>query len=229
MSSVDVTSHFWVASSPSLSSTLFVVPGDIEVSEGRSLTVLELYDVDGVKVNSVEVEFPSAEVGVVEIEPFVTGLKVQAGIAHGHLAVTSLAGSRHVVRQAMKGQVSIFSDPTVIRSRESCFAPLTLSSRREHIVALVNASSEEAELTLRLFYGSRSPEWSVVVPGHGSKLISLEEDLLYTVDDRVWEKSQLQSYIRVTSKGTAQIVCQVLERVCGDTPEQDLLRTITTW
>jgi hypothetical protein len=229
MSSVDVTSHFWVASSPSLSSTLFVVPGDLEVSDGRSLTVLELYDVDGVKVNSVEVEFPSSEVGVVELEPFATGLKVQGGIAHGHLAVTSLSGSRHVVRQSMKEQTSIFSDPTVIRSRESCFAPLTLSARREHIVALVNASVEEAELTVRLFYGSRSPEWSVVVTGNGSKLISLEEDLLYTADDRVWEKSQLQSYIRVTSKGSAQIACQVLERVCGDSPDQDLYRTVTTW
>lgn len=229
MNSADVTSHFWVASSPTLSSTLFVVPGDLEVSEGRSLTVLDLYDVDGVKVNSVEVEFPSAQVGVVEIEPFATGLKVQAGIAHGHLSVTSLGGSRHVVRQSMNGHISLFSDPTVIRSRESCFAPLTLSARREHIIALVNAAPEEGEITLRLFYGSRSPEWSVVVPGNGSKLISLEEDLLYTADDRVWEKSQLQSYVRVTSKGSAQIACQVLERISGDSPEQDVFRTVTTW
>jgi hypothetical protein len=229
MSSADVTSHFWVASSPTLSSTLFVIPGDLEVSQGRSLTVLDLYDVDGAKVNSVEVEFPSSEVGIVELEPFCAGLKVQGGIAHGHLCVTSLAGSRHVVRQSVKGQVAIYGDPTVLRSRESCFVPLALGAKREHLVVLVNAGADQAELTLRLFYGSRSPEWSIVVPGNASKMLALEEELLYTADDRVWEKSQLQAYVRVTAKGGAQVTCQVLERVLADSPDQESFRSITSW
>jgi hypothetical protein len=229
MSSSDVTSHFWVASSPTLSSTLLVIPGDAEVARGRALSVIDLYDVDGSKVNSIEVEFPSSQVGIVELEPFATALKVQAGIAHGHLAVTSLAGSRHLCRYVINGQIALCTDPTVVGSRESCFMPVTLGARREHLVALVNTGHEDAEVSCRLFYGSRSPEWSIVIPALASKLLSLEEELLYTTDDKVWEKSQSQAYVRITSKGTAHVTAQVIERVSGDTPELDLYRSVTSW
>jgi hypothetical protein len=229
MGSSDVTSHFWIASSQTISSTLMVVPGDAEVAQGRSLSVIDLYDVDGSKVNSIEVEFPSAQVGIVELEPFATALKVQGGIAHGHLAVTSLAGSRHLCRHMINGHLAVCTDPTVVGPRESCFMPVTLGARREHLLALVNTTHEDAEISCRLFYGSRSPEWSIVIPAVASKLLSLEEELLYSTDDKVWEKSQSQAYVRITSKGSAQMTCQVIERVAGDSPELDLYRSVTSW
>lgn len=74
MSITEVTSHFWVARPPFFSSTLLLA---CEEGEGRVTTTLTLFDVEGVQINEVEVEFPAGEVGIVELEPFSAALKMQ--------------------------------------------------------------------------------------------------------------------------------------------------------
>jgi hypothetical protein len=229
MSASDVTSHFWIAGEPFFSTTLLVAPGDGLGHEGRSTSLLEIYDVDGVRVNSVEVEFPADQVGVIELEPFIGSLKMQGGVRHGHLAITSPAHSRHVCRHALQQHVSLSRSPTVVRSRESCFIPLIVGGQREHLVALVNAGLETAQVTLRMFYGNRSPEWNLTLAPNGCKVLALEGELLADADDKAWEKGPLQSYIRLSARHQTLFTCQVFERIPGEAPEHDIFRCVTSW
>ena len=186
-----------------------------------------IYDVDGVKANTVSVQFPCATVGVVQLEPFLAGLKLESGLQHGHVEVTSRAGTRHICRITSANGAMILGEPVMLRSRDNCFLPITLSTHREQMLVLVNAGTEVAQLTCRLFYGSRSPEWNIVIPPHGSKIISLHDDLLATQDDRSWEKGPTQSYVRVTSRYQGPVSCFAIERVPGETLSQDNYRTLS--
>ena len=231
MSESAVTSHFWIANPPFSSSTLLVAapPGMAGEQGGCTATNLSIFDVDGEKVNEVTVEFPAGEVGVIELEPFCQSLKLQGGVAHGHLAVSSPEGTRHVCRQSIGGSVSLLQDPVVTKGRENSFTPLIIGARREHQVVLVNASSESAQVAIRLFYGNRAPEWNVEVPGNASRLISLETELLQSTEDASWEKGAIQAYMRISPRLQASVTCHLIERVPGETSEQDAFRCLASW
>jgi len=229
MSVVETTSHFWVAAPPLFSSTLLVATGDDGASVGRAKTQLELFDLDGVQVNSVEVEFPAGQVGVVELEPFTAALKMQGGVAHGHLKVTSPIGTRHLYRQTIGSSVMVYQDPVSVKNRESSFIPVVIGGRREHMLVLVNSGEEEGQIACRLFYGNRSPEWTLSVPGNGSRVVSVEGELLASTDQKAWEKGALQAYLRFTGKHQSPIGGQIIERTLGESPDQDIYRSLHSW
>jgi hypothetical protein len=216
MSESPATSHFWVANPPFFASTLLVASaGDIAgEDEPRVVTRLELFDADGDKVNDVTVEFPAGEVGVIDLEPFSQALKSQGGVSHGHLAVSSPDGTRHLCRQTIGGSVALLQDPLLTKGRDASFTPLIIGARREHQIVLVNASSEPAQVAIRLFYGN---------------LISLESELLSSTEDVSWEKGAIQAYMRIAPRLQASVSCHVIERVPGETPELDTFRCLATW
>ena len=229
MSVVETTSHFWVASPPLFSSTLLVATGDGSAGSGRAKTRLDIFDLDGSQVNSVEVEFPSCEVGFVELEPFTSALKMQGGVAHGHLKVTSPIGTRHLYRQTIGTSVVLYQDPAPVHNRESSFIPVVIGGRREHMLVLVNAGEEEGQISCRLFYGNRSPEWTLTVPGNGSRVLSIESDLLAAADQKAGDKGALQAYVRLTGKHQSPIAGHIIERTLGESPDQDLYRSLHSW
>lgn len=229
MSLAETVSNFWIANPPSFSSTLFLSAEDQAATDGRVSTSLDLFDVDGEKINSIEVQFPASEVGVVELEPFAAGLKMQGGIAHGHICVRSPRGTRHLLRQSVGSNVCVYHDPAPVKARESAFIPVVLGGRREHMLVLVNASEEEGQVGCRFYYGNRSPEWTLTIPPRGSRVLSVESEMLASADDRAWEKGSLQAYLRLTGKHSAPISGQIIERVLGESPEQDTFRCLTSW
>jgi hypothetical protein len=229
MSVVETTSHFWVASPPLFSSTLLVATGGDSAGAGRAKTRLEIFDLDGSQINSVEVEFPAGQVGFVELEPFTAALKMQGGVAHGHLKVTSPIGTRHLYRQTIGTSVVLYQDPVPVSNRESSFIPVVIGGRREHMLVLVNSGEEEGQIACRLFYGNRSPEWTLTVPGNGSRVLSIENDLVAAADQKAWEKGALQAYIRFTGKHHSPIAGHIIERTLGESPEQDLYRCLNSW
>jgi hypothetical protein len=229
MSAVETTSHFWVAAPPLYSSTLLVASGGDTSGQGRAKVQLEIFDMDGTQVNSVEVEYPASEVGFVELEPFTAALKMQGGVAHGHLKVTSAEGTRHLFRQTIGSSVVLYQDPVPVASRENSFIPVVIGGRREHMVVLVNGAEEEGQIACRLFYGNRSPEWTLTVPGNGSRVLSLENELLASADQKAWEKGALQAYVRLSGKHQSPIAGHIIERTLGESPEQDLYRCLLSW
>ena len=228
MNESSVTSHFWVANPPFSTSTLLVAADPLQPTE-RVSTRMQLFDADGTKVNEVTVEFPAGEVGLIEIEPFTQALKEQGGIAHGHLAVSSPAGTRHICRQSLGGCVTVLQDPAVTKGRENSFTPLIIGASREHQVVLVNTAAEPTQVGIRLYYGNRAPEWNVDIPGNASRIISLESELLGASDDRSWEKGAVQAYLRIAPRLQGAVTCHLIERIAGETPEQDTHRCLAAW
>jgi hypothetical protein len=221
-----VTSHFWIASSGEFSSTLLVVADESVRRKDTSLVTCSVYDVDGSPVQDFQVEYPVTEVGVIELEPFVCSLKMRGGLAHGHLVVRSEAGLSHFCRHQMGKQSALVPSMRLSRGREMSFMPLLLGSHREHALVLLNDSEGEAQVVLRLMYGTRSPEWTVQVPSNGTRLVSLEHELLPSFDDSSWKKGITQGYLRVSPRGSGGIASSVIERVVSAEGGDELHRWI---
>ena len=186
-----------------------------------------LYDMDGTQVNTLSVEFPANTVGVIELEPFISAMKIESGFQYGHVQVASRAGTRHHCRVTSANGAMSLSEPLALRSRDMTFLPLLLSTHREQLLVFVNGGTEVAQVNTRLFYGSRSPEWNIVIPPNGSKVVSLHDDLLASQDDRSWERAPQQSYVRFTSRYQGPVSCFAVERVPGETLSQDVYRTLS--
>ncbi len=229
MNESSVTSHFWVATPPFSTSTIFVATDPEQQTGERACTRLQLFDADGSQVNEVTIEFPAGEVGVIEVEPFTQALKEQGGVAHGHLAISSPIGTRHLCRQSLGGCVTVLQDPAVTKGRENSFTPLIIGARREHQLVLVNTSSEATQIGIRLYYGNRAPEWNLDLPGNASRIVSLESELLGGSDDRSWEKGAIQAYVRIAPRLQGSVTCHVIEKIPGETADQDTYRCLAAW
>jgi hypothetical protein len=224
-----VVSHFWVAAPPFFSSTILVgAPGCSDPTESIAVQG-ELFDVEGLLIRTFGVEFPAKEVGIIELEPFMTGLKMQGGIAQGHLVLTSAAGTRHFCRQQVGGYVSVLSEPFATKGREMTCMPLLLGARREHLLMCVNTTREPGQVVVRLLYGTRSPEWTVQLPAYGCRAVSLEHELLSTFDDATWQKGVVQGYVRISPKAHSEVVCHILERSPSDNEDQESYRCLSSW
>jgi hypothetical protein len=225
----EVVSHFWVAGPPFFSSTLLVASGaGTEVSGAVDVTC-ELFDVDGVLVQTLSVQFPEREVGIIELEPFLAHLKMQAGIPQGHLVVRSKTGTRHFMRQQVGEHVDLVKSPVPVKSREMTFIPLLLGAQREHLVTLLNVGDEVGQVVVRLLYSTRSPEWTVHLPPRGSRVISLEHELLASFDDSSWQKGVVQGYLRLSPRVQTEVVCQMVERIPGEREDAETFRSMTSW
>lgn len=229
MTSTDTKSHFWIAGAPFFSSTILVASGLSGTAGELIQTNCELFDVDGTPIQRFQVEFPEREVGVIEVEPFMAGLKMQGGIVQGHLVVQSRAGTTHLCRQQVGKYADIITASRGLKSREMSFMPLLLGGRREHLIVFVNAGPDEAQVVVRLLYGSRSPEWTIQIPGNGCRAVSLEHELLATFDDSSWRKGVMQGYLRISPRSQSLIVCQMVERLPGETEDKESYRTVSSW
>lgn len=229
MTDATVTNHFWVAGPPLFSSTVLVSSAALETPNGTLKASCELFDVDGVKAQSFKVEFPESEVGILEIEPFISALKAQGGILQGHLVVTTRADTKVMCRLQVGNQVDLISEPKTIQSREMGFMPLLLGAKREHLLVFVNTGADTSQVVTRLLYGSRSPEWTTQIPPHGCRVVSLEHEFLSTFDDVSWQKGVVQGYLRISPRAQSSVICQMIESAPGEIEGQFLHRSVSAW
>jgi len=223
------TDHLWISGPPFCSSTLLVAPIGAVEAGATTVSVCKIFDVDGEALDIFEVEFPAHEVGVIELEPFLAGLKMQGGLSQGHMIVTSSRNVRHFCRQQIGEHFDIVSAPKLIAGRESSFVPLILGGSRDHLVSILNAADEIAQVAVRLFYGARSPEWTLSVPARGCSTVALEEELLADFDDSSWRKGAVQGYIRVSPKSSVRVAMQVIERMATQDAVSDQYRCLLSW
>jgi hypothetical protein len=224
-----VVSHFWVAAPPFCSSTILVSSTALESATSRILAQCAVYDLAGALVRDLEVEFPANEVGVLELEPFLIGLKTQSGLAHGHVVIRSSEGTRHFCRQQVGDHTDLISSPKLFKSREMAFVPLLLGAGRAHLLTLVNTDSSAGQVVVRLLYSNRSPEFTIDLPAKGSRVVSLEDELLSTFDDHSWRKGVMQGYVRISPRVQSSVLFQVIEQYPGEGENQVKYRTLLSW
>lgn len=228
----EVVSHFWAVESKFLSTNIIATPYAAHSDEdpydpARTETVsAEIYDVDGALTNSVSLEFPHSETGILELAPVMGGCKIASGLQQAHVVLKSGSETRFAVRYRSSSESIIASELLAVRAREPAFVPLSVSNLREQVMALVNCHSEPAQLNCRMYFGSRTPELNVVVPPFGARLVSIDAELLEAQDLRVPANELVQSYLRFNLKNSGLIGVQILERVFENGADQEVYRAL---
>jgi hypothetical protein len=207
-----VESHFWVCTYPFFSTTLFLIPpGGVRAGEGGWKSALRLFDADGVLVNDVGLQIPEGRVGVVDLDILLGSCKLESGMKHGHLQVSSEAGTKHICRLFARERGAMMGQPQVLSAERVTFFPIVLADDRAPFVALINQSPRNASVKCKLFCGSRNPETECVVPAMGARVLSITgefADFMETPGEK-----QLQAYLRLGVRDSETLGAQLVERV----------------
>ncbi|MDC0358234.1 hypothetical protein OAO01_05400 [Oligoflexia bacterium] len=209
----EVRSHFWVCSFPFFETTLFILPP--VCSEESSCTstfesLVSFFDADGSLINEVSVVVPKAEIGVLEVDQCMGSCKLEGGLKHGHIVVTSAPGSKHFCRMHTGEGAALLGEPTVLQKEQSNFFPLTFSEEKSSFLCVVNHGEEEAHLKCRLFLGKRTPDFSCSVPAFGSRVFNVESEFSEYTD--ISEGQLIQAYLRLSSRGSQPVGVLLVER-----------------
>ncbi|MBX7143325.1 MAG: hypothetical protein K1X79_02630 [Oligoflexia bacterium] len=203
------TTHLWVCSYPYVDSTLFVVPPAV-LGDSSARTAVAIYDADGNTANEVDLEFPSNQIGIIELESIMGGCKLEAGIKHGHAVVQSPVGYSHFCRIHTREGAALIGAPASLTADHSSFFPITFDEGRQYFLAFVNETRSTANVKCRLFCGKRSPETLLTIPPLGSRVIHVETEFPdYAGGDT---GKQLQGYVRISTKSEGRIGVQLIER-----------------
>ncbi len=211
--------HFWVASYPFFETSLCITPGRLRQDDERQgedspRSEIDIYDCDGELINSLKFQFPENEVGLVELDPFLGACKLESGLKHAHLVVRSqVKGVSHQCRMISQEHAAILGPTFSMFPVLPVFFPVTFESGKSHLVVMVNYGLEPAPVRCRLFFGSRTPEVVVQVPGNGARIIGIEGEFSDCAE-KAQEKS-IQSYLRLTTRSESGVGCQLIERSEG--------------
>lgn len=228
----EVVSHFWGIQSSFISTSIIAAPyrGPVTDDDGelprRETITAEIYDVDGALTNSVTLEFPHSETGILELAPLMGGCKISHGLQQCHVVLKSGSETRCAVRYQSLTDSFVAAELLAVRPREPSFVPLAISNLKEQVMALVNCQTEPAQLNCRMYYGTRTPELNVVIPPLGVKLVSIDADLLEAQDIRVPPNEVVQSYLRFHLKNSGLLGVQILERGFESGADQEIYRAL---
>ena len=203
----ETTSHFWVCSSQFLESSIILtgLPG----ADGRA--TFELLDCDGALVNKIELQYAAGRPETFELDQLMGGCKIESGMAHGHLFVSSSPGTSHYLRMQSRSQAVLVGESSVISSRRSGFFPVSFSPKKCSFLTLVNLTTSETTVKCRLFCGKRMPEAYLILPPLGSRVMLLATQFAeYIPQD---ETDLVPGYNRLTVGGEHSIAAQLIEKI----------------
>lgn len=200
-------SNFWISSFPYFSSTLLLSSsGLFAESEHQFL----FFDPDGEIVNEVTCSFEPGQCNSLELDTFLESCKLEAGLKHCHLQVTSPPGTRHQLRIHSK-ESACFSGPAVpVSANQGGFFPLVLTRDRSFLLGIINRSDVEGNLRVRLFAGSRAPETTCLVPARGARIVSIPAEFPSYIPEGAGKHQQ--AYLRMGTTSDSILGVQLIER-----------------
>jgi len=218
----EVVSHFWVCTYPFLQTVLFVARPS--VSSGNQPSHLLLFDADGALINEARLDFPTGDVGILELEDLLGACKLESGMKHGHLEIRSAPFSRHCLRLFTREGACFEGEPAIVSSRKGAFVPVVFAPERSCLLVFVNHGAGTASLKCRLYCGKRTPETTFSVPAFGSRVLSVAA--LFPEFSAQEGFSYLQGYFRITSMDDCICGVQLLE-VSGSSNETGIPGSIS--
>lgn len=214
-----VRSHFWVASWPFFETTLFLIPaaGAVEEETESEAATIKVHDCDGQLVNELVIESPRREVGCIELDSCLGMVKLEGGLKHAHLVVTSGVGTSHLCRINNRSSAAMLGSSDLFSSGRATFFPALFGADRTMMIALTNHGHEVASAKIRLFAGSKMPETTCVIPPMGSRLVSLEAEFSEVVPSKT--VGGTQGYVRLSTRSEQSIGAQLIERTQSQSGE----------
>lgn len=212
--------HFWVVSSRYLQSALLLTP-PLSLIQANYQVSLELFDADGCRAGSMQAEFPAGQLGVIELDPLMSGCKFESGMRHGRVRIECAQGARVVCRYFSSDSVSLAESASALSLDRSTFFPLHFSGDRSEILAVMNSGSELLDVRCRLFVGKRSPEVVWSVPAGGTRLFDLREEFSSLLE----AEPAVRGYVRISTKSIEGGALQFIERQIG-AQRRDLFQVV---
>lgn len=204
-------SRFWVSTFPHFETTLFILPPRLaepdETADNSSQVTI--YDSDGEVINELNVS-RSDQCNVLELDQFLGACKLESGLKHGQVELSSPAGTRHFCRIHGGESASFLGEPVSMSKGQSCFFPLLLNENKSSFLCIVNHESSELRAKCRLFYAKRNPEIDCIVPPNGSRVYSIESEFSDYFDLK--EGKLQQAYLRISSRSEGVFGAQLMER-----------------
>ena len=227
--------RFWICAGPLFESVLFMAGGVAlsEISEylGESAAEdgasqkkllssgkmdrhnLRFFDADGAMVNEVSLLLPRGKASCFELGPFLSSAKLEGGLQHGLLEVSSTVVSSAECRMQALRSSSRLGAPTPLTNRKSTFLPVGLSKEREQLVVLTNYADERVAVKCRFFKGKRNPEFDVILPAKGSRVFGVRSEFADYID---LTRDEVQdAYVRLSTRSEGVVGVQLLERIAS--------------
>ena len=208
----ELVSHFWVSAYPYFDSSLISVQSIDSANSDRAQIRLDFLDADGRPFNEVSLSYDQRETGILELEPFMSGCKLESGMKHAHLVVRSPKNVRHQLRIHTREAVSFLGALAPLNRVAVPCLPIWFSERRSNFLSVINQSEIVAQVKCRLFFGSRSPELVINIPPLGIRLIHLESQF----PEISAKERGVQAYARLVTLNEASCGVQFLE--CAEGP-----------
>ncbi|MBX7137474.1 MAG: hypothetical protein K1X83_05770 [Oligoflexia bacterium] len=208
-SSAQSSVNLWVSTYPFFESTLLFSFEEKLQAVGPVPVQILFFDPDGSLFNEVQIELDPTRTGLLELEPFMGGCKLEAGLKHAHVEVRSLPGVRTTSRIHASTGACIMGAPCELTSRHSAFFPVLMSAERSPLMVLVNRSNIEAAIRLRLYCAKRMPEMQTSVPAHGARLVSVATDFPEFVPEE--GARGVPAYLRISCLNGAECGVQLLD------------------
>jgi len=214
-------SHFWVSSYPFFETTLLVAraPG-VCPEPSRAF----FYDSDGALFNEVVIDFNQGAVGILELEQFLGGCKIEGGLKHAHLEVRSSPGASHYCRMHTRSGACLVGEAQAVSFRKATFFPIYLAESRSVLLTLVNHTTSVGNVRCRLYFGKRLPEMSYDIAPLGCRVISINTEFM----DYLGGEAALNTlaYLRVSSTSDFDCGAQIIE-VISHEKDGDILSSIS--
>ena len=219
-------SSFWVVTYPACESVLFIVPTveALQYSGDRERTTrVEVYDSDGDLVNTVVARFPATGLGLLEMSPFLGGCKLDSGFKHGRIVVESDFPCQHFTRIQSRDSAVLAGELLSLESQRPLAMPFVADGKRSSVIVLVNEGPTEAEVRLKLYLSTRSPEVRQMIPPGGARLVLMERVFSECLEGDSAKTGR--GYVKLTTAHTCSIGVQLVERIAR-TPESEALRMV---
>lgn len=214
------TSHLWFCEYPSFSTQLlFFAHNQSQLAVPSTVSV---YDADGFFINEAKVAFGQDNIGTFDLEVLTAGCKLESGLKHGHLVVTTPPLVFQQSRLVSMRDAWINNAAKVVNRRRELFYPLRFAPDRSAFLALVNQTEEVAELRVRAFCGSRSPRTDLHIPAMGARVFNL--DTVFP-EYGYLEDQALNAYVRISSRAGGSVSCFFMERLL-DKVDSDIFQAV---
>jgi hypothetical protein len=207
-----VTSTFWVSTYPFFESTLCVVPPvPLQAINDAGFPIdVAIYDPDGAELNSARLVASPIQPTTIDLDQFLGGCKIESGLKHAQVVVTSAAGSLHTCRIHSRESGSFMGPMMWFNNDRAAFLPVTFSVERSYLAAFSNGTTAETAVRCKLICGKRAPETILTLPPRGSRIVSLSST--FPEFASVEGAATTQAYLRLTTRSEGGVGVQLIER-----------------
>ena len=206
-----MSQFFWIASTTDLSMALHVAPSVEGVASSYEINV---YAPRGEHLRHYSLEVPYPAGCTLELDSVLTELLPENGIKHALLSVRGGLPGSVCLRMLTKSGHIIVPPAPVVTTSQPTFFPKTFSRQQSSYLSLMNCSSDEIEVTVRIVAHNRAPESVVNIGANETKLIHLETEFADLTD--LSKKQRLPAYVRARTKSEGALAAVMLDQIFQD-------------